>query len=292
MAPWQAGPAGQTQRATDNLPMKHPILLALLAGLLVLLVAFAMPLWQMVRGSGPVAGAPLSTNPASTPAAAAQGLPWQVQGLPWQVQALPDGLAQVFGLVPGQDTLAQARARIGDGLQVALVARLGEVGVLEALAEPFAAGFVTGRLVLAFDVPAEVLARWRSRAPRSAPMDDGVRRFELLAADRDEALAVQLAGLSFVPSVRLTEADVRQRFAAPAQLLPAASPGGLVLLYPALGLAAAVGPASRGVLQYVAPRDFDRLLRAPLLAAQTGAKAPTAAPDLPTSAPLLPALPQ
>ena len=285
MAPWQAGPAGQTQRATDNLPMKHPILLALLAGLLVLLVAFAMPLWQMVRGSGPVAGAPLSTNPASTPAAAAQGLPWQVQ-------ALPDGLAQVFGLVPGQDTLAQARARIGDGLQVALVARLGEVGVLEALAEPFAAGFVTGRLVLAFDVPAEVLARWRSRAPRSAPMDDGVRRFELLAADRDEALAVQLAGLSFVPSVRLTEADVRQRFAAPAQLLPAASPGGLVLLYPALGLAAAVGPASRGVLQYVAPRDFDRLLRAPLLAAQTGAKAPTAAPDLPTSAPLLPALPQ
>ena len=142
MAPWQAGPAGQTQRATDNLPMKHPILLALLAGLLVLLVAFAMPLWQMVRGSGPVAGAPLSTNPTSTPAAATQGLPWQVQGLPWQVQALPDGLAQVFGLVPGQDTLAQARARIGDGLQVALVARLGEVGVLEALADPFAAGFV------------------------------------------------------------------------------------------------------------------------------------------------------
>ena len=285
MAPWQAGPAGQTQRATDNLPMKHPILLALLAGLLVLLVAFAMPLWQMVRGSGPVAGAPLSTNPASTPAAAAQGLPWQVQ-------ALPDGLAQVFGLVPGQDTLAQARARIGDGLQVALVARLGEVGVLEALAEPFAAGFVTGRLVLAFDVPAEVLARWRSRAPRSAPMDDGVRRFELLAADRDEALAVQLAGLSFVPSVRLTEADVRQRFAAPAQLLPAASPGGLVLLYPALGLAAAVGPASRGVLQYVAPRDFDRLLRAPLLAAPTSAKVPTAAPDLPPTTSLLPALAQ
>ena len=176
------------------------------------------------------------------------------------------------------------------------MARLGEVGALEALADPFAAGFVTGRLVLAFQVPAEALARWRSRAPRSAPMDDGVRRFELLAADRDEALAVQLAGVSFVPSVRLTEADVRQRFGAPAQVLPAVSAGGLVLLYPALGLAAAVGPASRGVLQYVAPRDFERLLRAPLAgpprALQTAPKPTAAAADVPPSALLLPAAPQ
>ena len=277
--------------------MKHPILLALGAGLLVLLVAFALPLWHMARG-------PAVVNTTANAAASAAVAGSALSSLPWQVQALPGGLAQVFGLVPGQDTLAQARARIGDGLQVALVARLGEVGALEALAEPFAAGFVTGRLVLAFEVPAEVLARWRSRTPRSAPMDDGVRRFELLAADRDEALAVQLAGLSFVPSVRLSEADVRQRFGTPAQVLPAASPGGLVLLYPALGLAAAVGPASRGVLQYVAPRDFERLLRAPLLQPQPAARASTnpaadpaakstnAAPHLPSSTPLLPPTPQ
>lgn len=277
--------------------MKHPILLALAAGLLVLLVAFALPLWQMTQGAGPVGSAAPSGATAATSSAAAQGLPWQVQ-------PLPNGLAQVFGLVPGQDTLAQARARIGDGLQVALVASLGEVGALEALAEPFAAGFVTGRLVLAFDVPAEALARWRARATRSAPMADGVRRFALQAADRDETLAMRLAGLSFVPSVRLTEADVRQRFGAPAQVLPAASPGGLVLLYPALGLAAAVAPASRGVLQYVAPRDFERLLRAPLLQAQPApqaaaepaaipaAKPSHVVPDLPPSAPLLPPAPQ
>ena len=267
--------------------MKHPILLALAAGLLVLLVAFVLPLWRMAHGNGPTAGAvPFATASATASAAPAAA----TQGLPWQVQPLPNGLAQVFGLVLGQDTLAQARAHIGDALQVALVARLGEVGALEALAEPFATGFVTGRLVLALEAPAEVLARWRSRAARSAPMGDGVRRFALRPADQDEALAMQLTGLSFVPAVRLTEADVRQRFGAPAQVLPAASPGGLVLLYPALGLAAAVGPASRGVLQYVAPRDFERLLRAPLLGAASVAepapKPTTAAPDLPPPAPL------
>ena len=226
--------------------MKHPILLALAAGLLVLLVAFAAPLWHMGRGG-------------AAPATAAE------HDLPWQVQARPDGTLQVFGLVLGRDTLEQARARIGDGLQVALVARLGEVGALEALADPFSAGFVSGRLVLAFDVPPQTLRRWREHAPRSAPMDDGLRRFELQAGDRDEARRSALAGLSFVPAVRLTEADVRQRFGAPEAVVALAA-GVQVLLYPALGLAATVGPASRGVLEYVAPRDFETRLRAPLAA--------------------------
>lgn len=229
--------------------MKHPILLALAAGLLVLLVAFAAPLWHLGRGGAASVSAAATVEPK----------------LPWQVQARPDGTLQVFGLTLGRDTLAQAQARIGDGLQVALVARLGEVGALEALADPFAAGFVSGRLVLAFDVPPQTLRRWREHAPRSAPMDDGVRRFELLAGDRDEARRAALAGLSFVPAVRLTEADVRQRFGAPAAVVALAA-GAQVLLYPALGLAATVAPASRGVLEYVAPRDFETRLRAPLAA--------------------------
>jgi hypothetical protein len=185
--------------------------------------------------------------------------------LPWQVQAAPDGTLQVFGLALGRDSLADAQARIGDGLQVALVARLGEVGALEALADPFGAGFVSGRLVLAFDVPPQTLRRWRDHAPRSEPMDDGVRRFALTAADRDEAGRAALAGLSFVPAVRLSEADVRQRFGAPAAEVALAG-GAKVLLYPAIGLAATVGQASRGVLEYVAPRDFEARLRAPLAA--------------------------
>jgi hypothetical protein len=232
--------------------MRHPILLALGAGLLVLLVAFAAPLWQLVEGT-PTA----SKDPAAP-------------DLPWQAKAQPDGTLQVFGLVLGRDTLADARVRIGDGLQVALVARLGEVGQLEALADPFGAGFVTGRLVLAFDVAPQTLRRWRERAIRSTPMDDGVRRFDLQVEDRDEALRASLAGLSFVPSLRLTEADLRQRFGAPVAEVGLAD-GAKVLLYPALGLAATVGQGSRGVLEYVAPGDFEARLRAPLAASAPAA---------------------
>ena len=227
--------------------MRHPILLAVAAGLLVLVAAFAAPLWQLLKGADK-AGAG-----AAVPA----------QGLPWQVQALPDGLSQVFGLVPGRDRLAQAQTRVGDGLQVALIARLGEVGTLEALADPFVAGFVSGRLVLAFDAPAEALARWRAQALHSQAMSDGVRRFALRPADLAEAGLAPLMGISFVPALRLGEADLRQRFGPPAEQR-ALGGGAAVLLYPALGLSASVGPASRSVLQYVAPRDFEARLRAPM----------------------------
>jgi hypothetical protein len=162
----------------------------------------------------------------------------------------------VFGLHLGRDTLADARARIGDGLQVALVARLGEVGALEALADPFTAGYIQGRLVLAFDVPAATLQRWRAASPRSEAMDGGARRFTLARADLDEANSARLAGLGFLPSVRLSEADLRLRFGAPAQQ-QALGADAQLLLYPGIGLAAAVGTGARGVLQFVPPRDFD-----------------------------------
>lgn len=229
--------------------MKHPFLLALTAGLLIVLMAFAAPLWHLVRGGS-------SSGDAAAPA----------QGLPWQAQAGTDGTLQVFGLVLGRDTLADVQRKLGDGLRVALVARLGEVGALEALADPFMAGFVSGRLVLAFDAPAANLQAWRARAPRSEPMDGGVRRFQLLAADLPAVLQVPLAGLSFVPSVRLSEQDLAQRFGPPAEAF--SQPGGArVLLYPALGLAATVAAGSRGVLEYVVPREFEQRLGRPLRAA-------------------------
>lgn len=236
--------------------MKHPIWLALGAGALVLLAALVMPLWHMWRAPGPA---------AALPASAAE------QGLPWQVQALGEGRSRVFGLVLGQSRLADAETRFGDALQLGLVARAGEIGVLEALVDPMAAGFVSGRLVIGFDVPATVLERWRSRPADHAPMAGGVRRFSLTAQDRDEARTMPIASLTFVPAVRLSEDDVRQRFGAPDQVHGLADQA-KVLLYPERGLAVTVQAGSRGLLQYVAPAQFEARLRAPLLATPAAAR--------------------
>lgn len=229
--------------------IKHPFVIAAGLGLAVLLVAAALPLLHLrQQGAGTPAGA--------SRVAAAEA------NLPWQVRALGDGRSQVFGLTLGSDTLAEAEARFGDRLQLALVARLGEVGALEALVDPMNAGFVSGRLVLAFDVPRATLLRWRTRVEHSEPMEGGVRRFRLHPADRDEARRAALAGLSFIPALRLGDADLRERFGAPARV-QAGADGTQTLLYPERGLAASVRAGQRGVLQYVAPRDFAARMLAP-----------------------------
>ncbi|MDT7836325.1 hypothetical protein [Aquabacterium sp. OR-4] len=256
--------------------MKHPVVIACGLGLLVLLVAAALPLLHMRdHGAAPPAGAGSRTG--SGGGAGAGPAPGDA-GLPWQVRVLADGSAQVFGLHLGRDTLAEAEARFGDHLQVALVARLGEVGALEALVDPMQAGFVSGRLVLAFEVPAATLQRWRAQVGSSSAMEGGVRRFKLDAADRQAARSAPLVGLSFVPALRLGEADLRERFGPPARVLGETG-GAPMLLYPERGLAASVRAGERGVLQYVAPRDFAARLLAPLEAA--GGQAAAAASAAP-----------
>lgn len=236
---------------------KHPIWWALGLGLAVLAVALAPPLWHALSGQPP--------TPTGVTGATVAGRAGDDQ-LPWAVQPLEGGRSRVFGLTLGQDRLAEVQARFADHLQLALVARLGEAPALEALVEPMAAGFVQGRLVLGFAGKPDQLARWHARSPRSEPMAGGARRFALHPDDLAEAGSLPLSHLGFVPSVRLSEADVRERFGPPTET-KALAEGAAVMLYPERGLAVQVAPKSRGLLQYVAPSDFEQRLRAPLFVA-------------------------
>lgn len=99
--------------------MQRPWVLALAAGVIVLLVALALPLLRMGGGAGGLAGDE-----------AAPGT-----GLPWQVSRLAEGRAQVFGLEPGLlPRLFErgARGRIqrhvpGHGLGLYIVRRVMEL---------------------------------------------------------------------------------------------------------------------------------------------------------------------
>lgn len=196
-----------------------------------------------------------------------------MQGLPWQVQVAGDGSSEVFGLVPGRSTLADLEQRFGDVLRVGLIVPHGQAPALEALVDGYTAGFVSGKLVLALSAQPDWLLAARERAPRNEVGEGGrSRRYELSPADLAAARQAVVVGLVFLPSARLDEATVVQRFGAPAERVT--GPGGeLQLLYPATGVAVALPPAegeesrAKAVIQYAAPRDFETRLRAPLHAA-------------------------
>lgn len=221
--------------------MKHPFLIALAAGGLSLLLAFAPVLWHMA-----VPGAP------APPA----------QGMPWQVETPAPGASRVFGLALPGSTLAEVRQRWGDELKIALMAGADGGLALEAYLEQFSAGGVTGRLVLAFEADAAELAAWRDALP-GTPTGSGAWRHPLAGASAARADAAPLVGLSFIPAAQLDGETLQARFGPPAERLA----GGERLahwLYPALGLAVALDAEGKEVLQYVAPADFERRLAAPL----------------------------
>jgi len=185
-----------------------------------------------------------------------------VEGLPWQIDVTPEG-TRVFGLTLGRSTLADARARFGADLEVAVVAAPGEAGTLEAYVANATLGAVTGRLVLAADLPAETLRGLRERAAKGEFMESTTRKYLPAPADLARVMDRPIAAITLIPSANLDEATVVQRFGPPAEQLV----HGVLrhLLYPAKGLAVTLDPEGKEVLQYVAPADFARL-RDPLLA--------------------------
>ena len=184
------------------------------------------------------------------------------QGLPWQVEPRADGSSQVFGLTLGSSTLADARARLGSDLQLALVVAPGEAPPLEAFHDRVEAGFVAGRMVLTADVPTARLEALLNRAKKAEFMESTTRRVTLADDDIPAAMAAPIAAIAFIPNVQLDEQMVLQRFGSPAQRLRA-SPTVEHFLYPERGLDVVLDSKGREVLQYVAPRHFERL-RSPL----------------------------
>jgi hypothetical protein len=242
--------------------MKSPLVIALVAGVVSLLLAFVPVLWHM-RTPGDGAPAPVGT--------------------PWQVAQPASGHTQVFGLdLPGS-TLADAVARWGDELQVGVIASLGAAAAadragaggaagggpaLESYLERFSAGGVDGRLLLSFDAGADALARWRDRLP-ATPISATARRHALDAATLAEAGAAPLVGIGFIPAAQLDAAMLRARFGEPAERIA----DGERLehwLYPAIGLAVVLDARGRELLQYVAPAEFEARLARPLRSGRGG----------------------
>jgi len=227
--------------------LRHPAALALLAGLAVLAAAFVPALWMML------------TTP---PHPAAQRDP----AAPWALEPVPGGGIRVFGLhLPGA-TLADAQSAWGDDLQLALMASRGEPAMLEASVETARPGTVGGRLVFSAEAKAQDIERWRGHAAKEEPVSADTRRIALRADDRADALRTPIVGIGFIPAAQLDARTLRERFGAPAEVWRSTA-SVEHWLYPDRGLDVMLDEQGRELLQYVAPADFERRLRAPLVRA-------------------------
>lgn len=218
---------------------------------------------------GPQWFGPASSNPQGNPsgqAAQASGTP-----PPWLVTAHPDGSSEALGLTLGTSTLADVRQRFGTDTQIAIIAAPGEDGTLEAFVDPAQAGFIAGKLVVTAALPVATLRGLRERALKSEYMESTTRKYTLRPEDEALALQARIAALSFIPQASLDADVILARFGTPAARVRS-NERQEHFLYPDKGLDVILDTEGKELLQYVAPRDFERL-RAPLQAA-SAASAP------------------
>ena len=185
--------------------------------------------------------------------------------LPWQITVDGQGGSTVFGLRPGISTLGDARQKLGDGIEVAIIAAPNEIGSLEAYYAQVPLGFVLARMVLTVDASDEAISAMRERAVRAKHMESTTRRITLHPDDLAAADKLPIRAISVIPTVNLDEATIVQRFGEPGERI-VVSDKRTHLRYPERGLDVVVDKDGKELLQYVAPQQFARL-REPLLAA-------------------------
>ena len=163
------------------------------------------------------------------------------------------------------------RQRFGVDTQIAIIAAPGEDGTLEAFVDPAQAGFIAGKLVVTAALPASTLHSLRERALKSEFMESTTRKYTLRHEDEAQALQARIVALSFIPQASLDADIILARFGTPAARVRS-NERQEHFLYPDKGLDVILDTEGKELLQYVAPRDFERL-RAPLQAAQAASAA-------------------
>ena len=185
--------------------------------------------------------------------------------LPWQITVDGQGGSSVFGLQPGVSTLGDVRRKLGDGIEVAIIAEPKEIGSLEGYYGQVPLGFVLAKMIVTVDAENEAISAMRERAVKAKHMESTTRRITLHPDDLAAADRLPIRAISVIPTVNLDEATVIQRFGEPGERI-VVSDKRTHLLYPKFGLDVVVDKDGKELLQYVAPQQFARL-REPLLAA-------------------------
>lgn len=184
--------------------------------------------------------------------------------LPWQIEQDGQGGSAVFGLKPGVSTLGDVRRKLGQEIEVAIIAEPNEVGTLEGYYAQVPLGFVLAKMVVTLDLSPEAITAMRERALKAKHMESTTRKIMLHPDDLVVAENLPVRAISVIPTVNLDEATVIQRFGQPGERL-VVSEKRVHLLYPEKGLDVVVDGDGKELLQYVAPRNF-ALLREPLRA--------------------------
>ena len=192
------------------------------------------------------------------------GAPRRNDALPWHIEHPTPDSVRVFGLTLGESAASDAESRFKEEAEPSLFKSPDGKIVAEMFFDQVNLAGLSSNIVLTIDVPEAELNRMYERGLRMAATVSG-KKVTMTADDIARLRTLPISGLTYLPSLHVDEAIFAKRFGQPEQRVQEKKSGLIHWLYPQDGLDITMGGSGKPLLQYVPPRDFDKLVR-PLLA--------------------------
>ncbi|MCW9014487.1 MAG: hypothetical protein OQL06_11950 [Gammaproteobacteria bacterium] len=187
-----------------------------------------------------------------------------VLGFPWVIQNLPDGSTQVFQITLGKSNLAQVEKQFNEFAKFTMFVPEQGDPVVEAYFNELVIAGLKAKMVIGFDLQKDQLKAMYDNGVRISTMGSGERKVTMHPDDIAIVKQTNIISITYMPAINLDDELIEKRFGQPEQKLNDPESDAVHWLYPSKGLDVVLSQNSKEVLQYVHPKNFDKIL-APLL---------------------------
>lgn len=190
--------------------------------------------------------------------------PAEKSDFPWHIEHPTSDTSRIFGVTLGQSNTTQAEQHFKEAAKPILFKSTRGKLVVEVFFEEVNLAGLKARVVLTIAVPDQKLQGMFERGLRMNATSSG-KEITMTPEDIARVFTMPISSLTYMPSVRLDDAVFAKRFGEPTLRIREKQSGAVHWLYPQHGLDITLGGAEKPLLQYVSPKDFDKLIQ-PLLA--------------------------
>ena len=190
--------------------------------------------------------------------------PAEKSDLPWHIGHPTADTSRIFGITLGLSNTNEAEQHFKEAAKPILFKSPSGQLVVEVFFEQVNLAGLKARVVLNIAVPDAELHGMFERGLRMNATGSG-KEITMTPDDIASVFTMPVSSLTYMPSVRLEDAVFAKRFGQPELRIKEKKSGAVHWLYPQHGLDITLGGGEKPLLQYVPPKDFDKLIQ-PLLA--------------------------
>lgn len=188
----------------------------------------------------------------------------EITDFPWHIEHPTVETTRIFGITLGTTNSQEAQEHFKEDGKPILFKSPGGQLVVEVFFEEVNLAGLKSRIVLSIAVPDSELQGMFDRGVRMNATGSG-KEITLTPDDIARVFSLPISSLTYMPATRLEDSVFAKRFGQPELKVKEKLGGAVHWLYPQNGLDITLGGNEKPLLQYISPKNFDKLSQ-PLLA--------------------------